>query len=318
MMRDDVIKKRMKAQMPSPTPLFAGRVRQTLDRLPERRKVSILRYVPAAAMAVVTVAVIGLAVASRMNPDGMSNWFQALAGEEATATVEITPAPTPEEQQTAEETAQETVIPTETPTETVEVTPVPTPEPTQEPTPAPEITSMPATTALTCMGESVEASGQGKIAMGNNCDYIRAVINDYGTFYEIEGDTTKEILDYCDRYYKASKNGPYTKYELDPMVRSDLIFVLIDGLVDESFVGTTISEDKLNLLIAANDDDKTRGVFVKGMLSVATLEFSRKSFVLTIHNKNPKFHPTSNFTILTRYATEDGDVQYFTLPVKAK
>ncbi len=317
MMRDDILRKRMRAARPSPTPLFSGRVRQTLDRLPDRKKPSVFRFLPAAAMTVIAVAVIGLAVMSRFNPGGQSSWFQALTGgEEATATADVTPAPTPDEAQTPEETAMETVIPTETPMETVELTP----EPTPEPTPAPEITSAPETTAMSCMGDIVDASGKGKIALGNSCDYVRAVINDFGTFYEIKGNTTKEILDYCDRYYTASKNGPFTKYELDPLVRSNLIFVLIDGLVDESFVGTTISEERLNLLIAANDDDKTRGVYVQGMLSVATLEFSGKneSFVLTIRNTNPNFHPTSDFTILTRYAPEDGKVQYFTLSVKAK
>ncbi len=128
MTRDDILKKRMRAGMPVPTPMFAGRVRQTLDRLPERKRFSLFRYLPAAAMTVVAVAVIGLAVMSRMDPGGMGNWFQALAGGEATATVDVTPIPTPEG--TVEETALETLIPTETPMGTVEVvdTPVTTPE----------------------------------------------------------------------------------------------------------------------------------------------------------------------------------------------
>lgn len=319
MMRDDVLRKRMKAARPTPTPLFTGRVRQALDRLPERRKTSVFQYIPAAVVVVIAVAVVGLAVMSRLSPDGQGNWFQALAGGEATATVDTTPIPTPQEQPTAEETALETIIPTETPMQTVEVTPEPTLETTPEPAQTPEGTLTPATTALTSNGDIVDAVGKGKIALGNNCDYIRAVINDSGTFYEIKGHTTDELLAYCDRYYTSTKNGPFKKYELEPMVHPDLLFLLIDGLVDDNFIGTTISEEKLNLLIAANKDDKSRGVYIRGMLNIATLEYSEKNktFVLTIQNTNPDFHPTKNFTILTRYAAED-KVQYFTYQVTAK
>ncbi len=161
MMRDDILKKRMRAGMPVPTPLFAGRVRQTLDRLPERKKASVLRFVPAAAMAVVAVAVIGLAVASRVNPGGMSNLFQALAGGEATATAEKMPTPTSEDLQTAAETCLETVIPTKTPMKPVVVTPESTPM--QE---TPLLTNAPpqlTPEALTAAGADASALLKGQV-----------------------------------------------------------------------------------------------------------------------------------------------------------
>lgn len=336
-MRDDTIKRLLRGRRPTPTRDFTERVMKTLTLLPERKKANVLHYLPRSVIVFAAVAVVCLVA---VNQQAVGRFFslspsggQYAAGDLPVQTGDMTAAPALEN--TAEPTPDQTPVPT--PEDTVEATAFPgtgdlTAPPTDQPdqstmeptpTPTPEEPAMtaaaPQMTAMSCQGDVVGGSGSGKIAFGISCGYVHAVVNDTGTYYVIKGNTTDDLVKYCDSYSKSSKNGPFTKYELDPMVHPSLIFVLIDGLVDESFVGTTISEEKLNLLIAANDDSKSDGVYVRGLLSGTTLELAGKSgFELTIRNTNLDFRPTSDFTILTRYATDDGKVHYCTLPVKSR
>jgi hypothetical protein len=223
--------------------------------------------------------------------------------------------------------------PADSPAPSNGATPNPSPYPTATPN---DIPQTPDTTAMmqTTYQPGVDPdAAKRNCALGNVSEFAYFVKTDDGIDYVITGQSTEGLSEYCDHYFRANKHSPL-KHELDPTVHPGLIFVLVDGLVDKNFVGTTISEEKLNTLIAANNDDKQDGVYVRGMLGKATLEFSDDfgTFKLTIHNVNPSFRPTSNFTILTRYAPADGlkytiadydssssgKVQYYALQVSGK
>jgi hypothetical protein len=161
MMRDDTMKKTMKANRPTPTPAFTERIGRTLAMLPEKRKAfTVRRFLPASAIVFAAVAVVCLVKANHdvfgnlltlitggpSGEDKVNPWNAAASGSKTAAPAGQTPTPSQETN-----TALETLMPTQDSNSTVLPTPTPSSEnaqttamPTQEPNSTTLPTPMPS------------------------------------------------------------------------------------------------------------------------------------------------------------------------------
>ena len=330
MMRDDSMKRSMRAARPSPTPAFSGRLRKTLALLPEPKKQSPLRFLPAAAVVMASAAVVWLAVTYGGTGKLPGNLFAS--GPEATteaptatadeSALESTPAPTPSDStETAasgsEQTLASTPNPEQSPGPAVDPDLQPTPEPTVMPTPEPSAPD--STVAPTPSPNTAIVDGRGKIAFGNEgtvVDIQKSASGDAAA-YIIKGKASDQLVD----FYLSLKadhgeaNAKYPGRQITNNGQNQLIFVLIKGHVDASYITETVGREKLNLLIAANDDAKALGIYIQSINAALSLSDDKKTYELTIKNDNRNYRPESGFTILTVVNESEGKMKYYTLPV---
>lgn len=310
MIRDDILKRKMLAGRPEPTPEYLNNIHSTLTKLPAG-KATLFKALPVSAVVFVAVAVLCVVAVNNKTVAGLLAGGSQPAGQQLAAGDVPSPSQTPS---AMPETPEPTPTPAETPEPTPSFTTYETPTSTHsinsaEPSENEFVTKfLNGEIDLRDMKETKQASS-GAMAYGNKAYVTSIFSNSDAVIYECIADDNKagDLQRYLEGH-SGKEGNPLYKALIKPKQDTGiLVFTICKGLVDKDYVLKTLTTDDLNLPINSERDYPGR-MYDQGIYAVME-HCETGKFCIYVINVNPDYRPVSGCTIFSRYYsdTEEGE-----------